>query len=69
MDSGENLVVLIPDDPGVFYLQESDGDRLVCTNPVQTYVDLWHCGGRGKEAAQALLEQKLKPEWKLRHVL
>ena len=66
VDSGENLVVLTPDDSGVFYLQESEGNRLACTNPIQTYVDLWHCGGRGQEAAAALLEQKLKPEWKIR---
>ena len=67
VDSGENIVVLIPDDEGVFYL--GDGgmmgeNRLACTNAVQTYVDLWHSGGRGHEAAEALLEQRLKPEWK-----
>ena len=66
VDTGENMTVLLPEDPGVFYLQESEGNKLACTNPVQTYVDLWHCGGRGQEAAEALLEQKLKPEWKLR---
>ncbi len=33
------------------------------TNPVQNYVDLSHCGGRGEEAAGAILEQMLKPEW------
>ncbi len=69
VDSGENLVVLIPDDDGVFYLGErgSVGDnRMVCTNAVQTYVDLYHCGGRGEEAAEALLSQRLKPEWKRR---
>ncbi|MEI8289113.1 MAG: hypothetical protein WCH99_06535 [Verrucomicrobiota bacterium] len=69
VDSGENLVILIPDDEGVFYL--GDGgmmgeNRLACTNVVQTYVDLWHSGGRGQEAAEALLEQRLKPEWKQR---
>jgi hypothetical protein len=69
VDSGENIVVLIPDDDGVFYPGDSGmmGDhRLACTNAVQTYVDLWHSGGRGQEAAEALLEQKLKPEWKAR---
>jgi hypothetical protein len=64
VDSGENIVVLFPEDDGVFY-QGDDGtvgnNRLVCTNLVQTYVDLWHCGGRGEEAAEALLEQRLKP--------
>lgn len=66
VESGENVVVLIPDDDGVFYLADGGtvGDhRMACTNPVQTYVDLSHCGGRGQEAAEALLEQKLKPEW------
>jgi hypothetical protein len=72
VDSGENLVVLTPDDGGVFF--ERDGgtagaNRLPATNPVQTYVDLFHCGGRGEEAAEAVLEQKLKPEWKIRGVL
>lgn len=69
VDSGENLVVLIPDDDGVFYLGDGGmmGDnRMSCTNAVQTYVDLYHCGGRGEEAAEALLNQRLKPEWKVR---
>ena len=69
VDSGENLVALIPDDDGVFYLGDGGlaGDnRLTCTNAVQTYVDLYHCGGRGEEAAEALLIQRLKPEWKRR---
>jgi len=67
VETGENLIVLIPDDEGVFYL--SDGGRMgegrmACTNAVQTYVDLWHAGGRGEEAAEALLEQRLKPQWR-----
>ncbi|MBN8709458.1 MAG: hypothetical protein BGO12_17220 [Verrucomicrobia bacterium 61-8] len=68
VDSGENLVVLIPEDTGVFYQQEVVGDRLACTNPIQTYVDLLHSGGRGQEAAAALLEQNLKPAWKAKGV-
>jgi len=69
VESGENLGVLLPDDDGVFYLSDGGamGDyRMACTNAVQTYVDLWRCGGRGQEAAEALLEQRLKPEWKAR---
>jgi hypothetical protein len=72
VDSGENLVVLIPEDDGVFYLGEGGTvgeQRLSCTNPVQTYVDLFHCGGRGEEAAEALLEQNLKRAWKARGLL
>lgn len=72
VDSGENLMVLIPEDNGVFYLQERGGkgeQRLSCTNPVQTYVDLFHCGGRGEEAAEALQEHNLKRAWKARALL
>lgn len=63
VDSGENLVVLVPDDVGVFYRTESGGNRLPCTNVVQTYVDLTRVGGRGEEAAEAIFEQRLKPAW------
>lgn len=72
VDSGENVVVLIPDDDGVFYMANGGyvGEhRMACTNPVQTYVDLFHSGGRGQEAAEAVLEQRLKPEWKQRGLL
>jgi hypothetical protein len=72
VDSGENLVVLTPDDDGVFYAGDrgiAGDNRLPATNPVQTYVDLFHCGSRGEEAAEAILEQNLKPEWKIRGVL
>lgn len=68
VDSGDNLVVLIPADDGVFAQPDlgKDGQpHPACTNAVQTYVDLWHSGGRGQEAAEALLEQRLKPAWKL----
>jgi Transcriptional regulator, AbiEi antitoxin, Type IV TA system len=63
VDSGENLVVLIPDDGGVFYRVETGGNRPACTNAVQTYVDLAHSGGRGEEAAEAILQQRLRPAW------
>lgn len=63
VDSGENLVVLIADDSGVFYRTEAGSGRLPCTNAVQTYVDLAKAGGRGEEAAEAIFEQRLKPAW------
>ena len=63
VDSGENVVVLIPDDAGVFYQAERNANRAACTNAVQTYVDLTHAGGRGEEAAAAILQQRLKPAW------
>lgn len=65
VNSGENVVVLLPKDDGVFYLGENVGaERMRTTSLVQTYVDLWHCGGRGQEAAEALLNQKLIPTWR-----
>ena len=63
VDSGENLVVLIPDDNGVFYDPDINENRLACTNAVQTYIDLVHAGGRGEEAAEAVMQQRLKPAW------
>jgi hypothetical protein len=62
--SGENLVVLIPDNAGIFSMGDAGyGGRLTCTNPVQTWLDLRHVGGRGDEAAEAVLNQCLKPIW------
>lgn len=63
VDPGENLVVLIPDDGGVFYRVDTGANRAPCTNPVQTYVDLAKVGGRGEEAAEAIFNQRLKPAW------
>jgi hypothetical protein len=68
VESGENLVVLIPEDSGVFASFEPEtlvGEQLMhCTDPVQTWIDLHHCGGRGEEAAQAVLEQRVLPAWR-----
>ena len=69
VDTGNNMEVLIPRDRGVFAFSDGGrtGDqRMACTNAVQTYVDLWHSGSRGQEAAGAVLEQRLKPVWKER---
>jgi hypothetical protein len=63
VDSGENLVVLLPDDSGVFYQPERVGPRLAATNVVQTYIDLAHAGGRGEEAAEEILKRRLRPVW------
>jgi len=63
VDSGENLVVLFPADNHVFFQSDDEREGLACTNPVQTCIDLYSAGGRGEEAAQAVLEQKLKPAW------
>ena len=64
--------MLIPEDDGFSTSGKEAAkgqQRLSCTNPVQTYVDLFHCGGRGEEAAEALLEQNLKRAWQARGLL
>jgi hypothetical protein len=40
VDFGENMVVLIPDDDGVFCLSEGETGQLPYSNALQTYVDL-----------------------------
>lgn len=76
VDSGDNLQVLVPSDEGVF----ADDDEpwmdsepsnptgshfpIPTTSPLQTYLDLWHAGGRGREAAEAVMERVLAPAWK-----
>jgi len=71
VDSGENIVVLIPYDDGVYYMSDpgTAANHLDCTNPVQTYVDVWHSGGRGQEAAEAVLAQCLKPQWQAKGLI
>jgi len=64
VDSGENLVVLVPADEGVFFQLENSRKHPPLTNAVQSYVDLWHCGGAGKEAAEAILKQVLTLVWR-----
>ncbi|MFK5923765.1 MAG: type IV toxin-antitoxin system AbiEi family antitoxin [Verrucomicrobiota bacterium] len=63
VDSGGNLELLTPEDKGVFYKGDYGESRLRATNPLQTYIDLYHSGGRGEEAAEAIMNQALKPKW------
>jgi len=64
VDSGDNLVLLVPPDGGPFYESEQREGSLPYTNPLQTYLDVSHLPGRGEEAAEAVLNQVIKPEWK-----
>lgn len=68
VDTGGNMVVLVTSDEGVLFQPETNKASLEhemsCTSPQQTYVDLWHCGGRGREAAEAVLNQRILPVWK-----
>ncbi len=59
---GGNVVLLRPRDRGVFYQAAAVGDCVV-TCPVQTFLDCMLAGGRGEEAAAAVMDQKLRPRW------
>jgi hypothetical protein len=60
--SGSNVGLIVPYDEGVFYEAEDvQGTRIV--SPIQLYLDLRAMKGRGEEAANALLEEVIKPRW------
>lgn len=63
VQSGGNVHFLVPDDESVFWeMHEVSG--LPVVNPVQIYLDLIALKDRGEEAAQALLDNYLRPSWK-----
>jgi len=56
VDSGANVLLLIPYDEGVFHgVQEVEGYKII--NPIQLYLDLYTYGGRGREQAEFLREK------------
>jgi hypothetical protein len=61
--SGANLVLMTAPDSGYLDGVREEDQAGPCTHPLQTYVDTWHAGGRGHEAADAVFERRLKPLW------
>ena len=60
--SGANVTLFAPYDEGVYYgVSTQEGSRIV--SPVQLYLDLIGFKGRGEEAANAILEEVIKPLW------
>jgi hypothetical protein len=60
--SGPNITLLKAYDEGVFYgTREINGLDVV--SDVQLYLDLKNYQGRGEEAAQYILENRMKPAW------
>lgn len=60
--TGPNVFLMIPYDEGVFYdAREVDSIRI--TSPVQVFLDLASYRGRGEEAAEAVLDQVIRPSW------
>lgn len=61
---GENVVVDRPKDDGVYLESMEPKKGLRSTGLIQTYLDLYATGERGREAAVHLREQKIDPVWK-----
>lgn len=61
--TGANVTLLAPYDDGVFYAASTIGGLQVVL-PVQLYLDLSQTKGRGEEAANAILEEVIKPLWR-----
>ncbi|RUP23868.1 MAG: hypothetical protein EKK45_27615 [Curvibacter sp.] len=57
---GENVVVTVLDDFGIFHDAVEPTDGIHCTSPVQTYLDLYVSGERGREAAEYLRQERLQ---------
>lgn len=57
---GENVVVTLPKDEGLFGDVEEPAPGIFCTSAVQTYLDLAVAGERGREAAEHLRQERLK---------
>lgn len=57
---GENVIVNVLDDAGLLLDTVEPAPGVICTSPVQTYLDLFNAGERGQEAADFLRQEKLK---------
>jgi hypothetical protein len=58
---GENFIVtVLENDFGVLGDCIVAGEGILCTGAVQTYLDLWNAGERGREAAEYLRQETLK---------
>ena len=62
VDSGANLVLVVPDDPFLLY-QSRNIHGVDVVSPVQLYLDLRKQPGRGDEAAQEILHREIMPTW------
>ncbi len=56
---GENVIVTLPKDRGLFLDRVEPAPGIICTSPVQTYLDLAAAGERGREAADHLRRERL----------
>lgn len=59
-EKGGNVLVMVPDEDGVFDDAFEPMPGIACTSPVQTYLDLQLSGERGREAADHLRHECLQ---------
>jgi Transcriptional regulator, AbiEi antitoxin, Type IV TA system len=64
VSKGENIVIYLEPDEGIFMDRLEAAPGIWTTGLAQTYLDLALSGERGLEAAQHLLETKLESVWK-----
>lgn len=57
VSSGENVTVLVAPEGGLWADSLEEGNGLCRTGTIQTYLDLWTTGDRGREAAEHLLRE------------
>jgi hypothetical protein len=62
VDSGANLVLVVPDDAFVLY-QSRKVEGIEVVSPVQLYLDLHKQPGRSAEVAQEILQREIMPTW------
>ena len=61
--TGANVTVFSPYDRGIFYGSRKI-DQAPILSPVQLYLDLQQTKGRGEEAAAAILNEVVAPQWR-----
>jgi hypothetical protein len=61
---GENIIIDLASDDGVFHEAIEAAPGLRCTGLIQTWLDLAAAGERGGEAAQHLFDERIAPLWK-----
>jgi hypothetical protein len=59
ISKGENVLVTVLKDSGLFRDTVEPAPGAICTSPVQTYLDLAMAGERGREAAEHLRHERL----------
>ena len=62
VETGANVRLIVPRDPGVFYGQTISGGVPI-VSATQLYLDLRAMGGRGNDAAEFLFDKVIAPRW------